>query len=204
MMLLLLPLGCATREYGAVSIASTDQQAVSARILAQKVGGSDCRSGFFLLETRSATLESQCRMRSLRCRELTHCWTQSVEFFSYDFLVYRRGAVRVSGSGCGVRVRRRCCSRFSSPRRSAGLRSNHAHFDVISAHGVPPKYIVLAPSVTGSACRIIGVGPLLQLAVEDALAKVPQADVLARWISRSGAGSSASSTAIRSRALRSW
>ena len=60
-----------------------------------------------------------------------------------------------------------------------GCASNHAHFEVISAHGVPPKYIVLAPSVTGSACRIIGTGPLLQLAVEDALAKVPQADVLA-------------------------
>lgn len=50
---------------------------------------------------------------------------------------------------------------------------------MISAHGVPPKYIVLAPSVTGKACRIIAGGPLLQEAIEDALAKVPQADVLA-------------------------
>jgi hypothetical protein len=52
-------------------------------------------------------------------------------------------------------------------------------FEVISAHGVPPKYVILAPSVSGRACRIIGVGPLLELAVEDALAKVPQANVLA-------------------------
>lgn len=60
-----------------------------------------------------------------------------------------------------------------------GCGTQRGHFEVISARGVPPRYTVLAPSVTGQACRIIGVGPLLQLAVEDALAKVPQADVLA-------------------------
>lgn len=59
----------------------------------------------------------------------------------------------------------------ASPRRG--------DFAVISAHGVPPKYVILAPSVSGRACRVVGTGPLFQLAVEDALAKVPQADVLA-------------------------
>lgn len=57
--------------------------------------------------------------------------------------------------------------------------SHGGHLEVISAHGVPSKYIVLAPSVAGKACRIIAGGPLLQEAIADALAKVPQADVLA-------------------------
>jgi len=50
---------------------------------------------------------------------------------------------------------------------------------VISAHGVPPKYVILAPKVAGEACDLFGTGPLLELATADALAKVPQADVLA-------------------------
>jgi hypothetical protein len=33
--------------------------------------------------------------------------------------------------------------------------------------------------ITGRACSVLGGGPLLELAIDDALAKVPQADVLA-------------------------
>ena len=58
----------------------------------------------------------------------------------------------------------------------------HTHrgdVSVISAHGVPPKYAILATSVEGSACDLFGTSPLLERAIDDALAKVPQADVLA-------------------------
>ena len=60
-----------------------------------------------------------------------------------------------------------------------GCVTHRGDFDVISAHGVPPKYTILVPSVAGRACDLFGTGPLLQLAIADALAKVPQADLLA-------------------------
>jgi hypothetical protein len=60
-----------------------------------------------------------------------------------------------------------------------GCGAHGGHFEVISAHGFPPQYTVLARNVDGRACRVIPYGPLLQLAVDDALAKVPQADLLA-------------------------
>jgi len=59
-----------------------------------------------------------------------------------------------------------------------GCGAHGGHFEVISAHGFPPQYTVLVPRVTGKSCRVIPSGPLLQLAVGDALAKVPQADTL--------------------------
>ena len=98
MMLLLLPLGCATRGYGAVSIASTHRQAVSARVLAQKVEGSDCRSGFFLLENEIGNYEVAVQKAISSAPGADALLDASVEFVSYDFLVYRKGCIRVSGS----------------------------------------------------------------------------------------------------------
>jgi hypothetical protein len=61
-----------------------------------------------------------------------------------------------------------------------GCTVNRGHFTVISAHGVPPHYRILAPSISGEACNKFGRrGNLLELAVADALAKVPQANLLA-------------------------
>jgi hypothetical protein len=54
------------------------------------------------------------------------------------------------------------------------------HFEVISAHGVPPHYRILAPSVSGQSCNQFGAGGnQLELAVADALANVEQANTLA-------------------------
>jgi hypothetical protein len=60
-----------------------------------------------------------------------------------------------------------------------GCGAHGGHFEVISAHGFPSQYSVLARNVNGKACRVIPRGPLLQWAVDDALGKVPQADLLA-------------------------
>ena len=96
MMLLLLPLGCATRGYGAVSIASTNREAVRARILA-KTADVDCRSGPFVSEGESADFGIAVQDAISSVPGANALLDASVEVFTYDLLVYRKWCIRVSG-----------------------------------------------------------------------------------------------------------
>lgn len=98
MALLLLPLGCATREYGTVSIASTRPESARAKVLANNVTGLDCRSGPFVSEDKIADYEVAVQQAISSVPGADALLDASVEVFHYDLLVYRKWCIRVTGS----------------------------------------------------------------------------------------------------------
>lgn len=97
-LLLLLPLGCATRGYGAVSIASTRPQAVEAKLLAEHVEGSHCRRGFFVLKDLIVDHRIAVQDAISSVAGADALLDASVEFTSINFFVYQKSCIRVSGS----------------------------------------------------------------------------------------------------------
>ena len=96
--LLLLPLGCATRGYGAVSLASTRPEAVKATILARDVEGSDCRSGYLVLGDKVADYGIAVQNAISSVPGADALLDASVDFVVHNYLVYQKWCIRVTGS----------------------------------------------------------------------------------------------------------
>ena len=97
MILLLQPLGCATRDYGALSIVSTDPQAVKARVLAEHVEGLHCRSGMFVAANEIADYGIAVQDAISTVPGADALLDAQIDFVAWTSSVYHRWCIRVSG-----------------------------------------------------------------------------------------------------------
>lgn len=96
--LLASALGCATREYGAVSIASTRPEPVRATVLAKNVEGSHCRTGYLVLGDKLADFGMAVQDAISSVKGADALLDASIDFVVYDYIVYQKWCIRVSGS----------------------------------------------------------------------------------------------------------
>jgi hypothetical protein len=97
MLLFLLPLGCATRDYGAVSIVSTHSEAVKASVLAEHVEGFHCRSGILVASNEIADYGIAVQDALSRVEGANALLDAEVDFVAWNLPVYHRWCIRVSG-----------------------------------------------------------------------------------------------------------
>jgi hypothetical protein len=97
MLTLLLPIGCATRDYGAVSIVSTHPNSVKASVLAEHVEGFHCRSGILVASNEIADYGIAVRDALSRVEGANALLDAKVDFVAWNLPVYHRWCIRVSG-----------------------------------------------------------------------------------------------------------